>query len=553
MAVFSDAEWRADLAMVADATRRAAREFAQDVLQLASLAERVPAPVGTGAGAVAWQSFVREIAVAKGVGERTAARQLAVAELLTNHLGRTLESLACGSTTVLQATTLAEELIGVDPAVAHHVDRELNLSLQAMSRERIKRAVSRAVDRLDADAAADRAAKAATVRAIRCAPERDGQASAYVNGPAVSLTRWFTALTEAARQQQAAGDPRGLDALRFDLLVAGFTSEDGTPEPAPLPVAPEPAAPTRIAPPADPFESSGTGEPEADLAEVGAHRLLWQARAQAERVLEAAHAAEAEAHARLLRARSEADRLTAQTIRDRLTRSYQTPDDRRSVRPVQLLIHVPVTTALGLDNEPGWLEGHGWVSAPECRQLMPVAELRQVCTTAAGQVVDLAPRAVRPEPTPQGVREALLAMASEPFEITKAAWSTVDQHDPPTSMADLVRLRDRGCDGPLGASASATRVDLDHQHAHPDGPTAAWNLAARRRRTHRLKHRGWIPCRTGTGTLWTSPAGQVVLVPRHQPPLPTIAPTAVLPEADELHALEGEQLRPPTPDDEPPF
>lgn len=540
MAAFDDAAWRADLALVSDATRRAAHEFAQDALLLQSLAERVPAPVGTGAGAVPWQSFVRELAVAKGVGERTAMRALAVAELLTGALGRTLESLARGSVTVLQASLLAEELIGVDPAVARLVDRELQRDLHTMSRERIKRTARRAVDRLDADAAADRAAKATADRGIRTTPERDGQASAHVTGPALPLTRWFTALTEAARAQRAAGDPRGLDALCFDLLVAGFTCED-------VAATPLPAAAATVRPAATVTPTSA----DSDAADTDA--LILAARAEAALVLQAAHAEESEARARMLQARSEADRLTAQVVRDRLARSAQTPQDRRSLRPVQLLIHVPVTTALGLDNEPGWLEGYGWVSAPECRQLLPVAELRQVCTTPAGQVVDLAPRAVRPEPTPQGAREALLAMAVETFTMTHAAWDTVEQHDPPSSMAELVRLRDRGCDGPLGGSASAKHADLDHQRAHPDGPTAAWNLTVRRRRTHRLKHRGWLPIRTDTGTLWMSPAGQIVLVPRHQPPLPRIDPTASPPDADELHALEAEQLRPPTPDDEPPF
>ena len=70
-------------------------------------------------------------------------------------------------------------------------------------------------------------------------------------------------------------------------------------------------------------------------------------------------------------------------------------------------------------------------------------------------------------------------MATQPFDITDAAWRTVDQHDPPTALADLVRTRDRYCDGPLGTLVPAARSDLDHAGAWPEGPTAAWNLAAR--------------------------------------------------------------------------
>ena len=83
---------------------------------------------------------------------------------------------------------------------------------------------------------------------------------------------------------------------------------------------------------------------------------------------------------------------------------------------------MPVTTALGLDNEPGWLRGYGWVSAPQCRQWLPVAELQQVCVAEDGFVVDLADRVVRPTPTPQGVREAVLAMVRDPGDITEKTY-----------------------------------------------------------------------------------------------------------------------------------
>jgi len=287
-------------------------------------------------------------------------------------------------------------------------------------------------------------------------------------------------------------------------------------------------------------------------ARAEAARVLAAARAEAEQVLAAAHTAEATARAAQHAARADADRLVALSIAERLARSQHSPQDRRQTRPVQILIHVPITTALGLSNEPGWLDGYGWINAPQCRQLLPDAELRQVCLSQTGQVVDLAPRTVRPDPTPHGVRDALLAMATQPFDITDAAWHTQAQHDPSDATADLVRIRDRFCDGPTGLLWPAHRSDLDHDHPYPDGPTAAWNLVCRARRTHRLKHHGWGPLRTATDTLWFSPGGQVIRVPHHQQPPPELDPDAYLPDPQALHDLETELLRPPTRDDEPP-
>ena len=197
------------------------------------------------------------------------------------------------------------------------------------------------------------------------------------------------------------------------------------------------------------------------------------------------------------------------------------------------------------------------LDAPTSRQLLPDAELRQLCTdTTTGQAVDLAARAVRPPPTPHGVRDALLAMVTEPTPMTDTAWRTEPEHDPSTALRELTALRDRSCDGPTQPRTAAQQCDRDHDHAHPAGPTAAWNLVCRSRRTHQLKHYGWTPARTATSTTWTSPAGQVVDVPHPHRPAPGIDddpelfdPT--LPDPDELAAVDAQLTAPD--DDEPPF
>jgi hypothetical protein len=141
--------------------------------------------------------------------------------------------------------------------------------------------------------------------------------------------------------------------------------------------------------------------------------------------------------------------------------------------------------------------------------------------------------------------------------MSDVGWRSEAQHDPSAGLRDYVLLRDRQCDGPTGSSTPAHRCDLDHTRPHPEGPTAAWNLAARNRRTHQLKHYGWTPIRTRTSTVWSSPAGQLVEVPRQTTRPPHVDPVggapACLPSAGQLAETDAHQLTAPTDDDRPPW
>ena len=230
---------------------------------------------------------------------------------------------------------------------------------------------------------------------------------------------------------------------------------------------------------------------------------------------------------------------------------------------MQAHIVVPVETALGLSNEPAWLDGYGWISAPTSRLLLIDAELRRLCAqTSTRLLADVETGDRRPPPTPDGVRSALLDLVRGDADDGRVraddvGWRAELQHDPSERLRDHVVLRDRHCDGPTGSSTPASRCDLDHTRPHPEGPNAAWNLAARSRRTHQLKHYGWTPIRTTTSTVWTSPSGQVVEVPRMTTPPPgpdtdsTSAPG--LPDARLLAGIDGGQLTAPSDEDRPPW
>ena len=70
-------------------------------------------------------------------------------------------------------------------------------------------------------------------------------------------------------------------------------------------------------------------------------------------------------------------------------------------------------------------------------------------------------------------------------------------------------------------------------------------------------HYGWIPLRTPTGTLWTSPAGQIIQVPNHTSPPPGVDHDpdlqAHLPDAADLDLLDLAQLQDADPDNSPPW
>jgi hypothetical protein len=478
--VFEEPSFRAELAGLVESTREASRRYAADAELIARLAARVPRRAGDERGGTPWTSFLREVAVARRCSDLAASAEVRRAVRLVACHPRALELLWAGELPVARVQALVDALELARPADAREVEADLAQRACALPPWRIRQAATKALLALDADAAAAREAHAARARAVRLSALPDGQAEIAVTGPAVPVVSWFDALTRQARALQAAGDPRGLDALRFDLALGQPTA----------PAAPTSAGdPAAAAAPADPAHAAVP----ADLAGPGGI------------------------------------------------------SDRRRRRPVQVIVQVPVTTALGLSNEPGWLDGYGWISAPQCRTLLPTAELRQACVDEHGQLVDLADRPVRPAPTPEAVRDALLTMATDPVPLSDTATDEQPQHDPTPQLARYVQLSDQFCDGPTGTRILAQRCDLDHDRPWPTGPTAAWNLIVRSRRTHALKHRGWTPLRTPDSTLWISPAGQTVLTPRHLHPPPELHPTARPPDPAALHQLDTELTRQPDP------
>jgi hypothetical protein len=504
---FDHDDFRAGVAALAESSREGGVRWATECGVIARLGAQVPRKPWDTRGPTDWTTFIREIAVARRCSDQAAANEIDTAVALVAVHPRTLALLEEGELPQFRARVLVEECRGLAREAIEAVEAEVADRACRMSPGRIRDAVRQIELRYDGDAAAAREATAAKARSVRMLVQPDGQADLLLSGPGMGIVQVYERLTADAKAAQAAGDLRGLDALRYDLAIERLADDPG-----------DPIGP--VVPAADDAGDSVAGSPQSA---------------------------------------SMTDGLCAEPAADTSAPDRPVPaapvlsDDRRCSRPIRANITLPVTTALGLDNEPGWLEGYGWISAPQCREWLTLAELRQVCVTAFGQVVDVADRVVRPEPTPTGVREALLAMVENPGPISPKTYEEQPQYAPSDALAEFVEIRDGFRDVPTGRRVPAKRSEKDHEVRYPIGPTAAWNLVDRAKRTHLLKHRGWIPFRGDSCTFWKSPAGQIVRVEHWTSPPPELEAGAELPDPDDLHEVDAGLVRVPTCNDEPPF
>lgn len=159
---------------------------------------------------------------------------------------------------------------------------------------------------------------------------------------------------------------------------------------------------------------------------------------------------------------------------------------RRSRRPTArtaIEVRVPLSTLLGLDDEPGELAGYGPISAEASRAFARGGTWRRIVTDPlSGAVLDVGRTRYRP----------------------------------PDDLDDHVRVRDGTCVRP-GCSAPARSCDLDHtvSFGRLDGArTAADNLGPMCRRDHLVKtHGGFTVRQVSPGTFeWRTPLGRTYTV-----------------------------------------
>ncbi|HEV7203249.1 MAG TPA: DUF222 domain-containing protein [Jatrophihabitans sp.] len=146
---------------------------------------------------------------------------------------------------------------------------------------------------------------------------------------------------------------------------------------------------------------------------------------------------------------------------------------------------VALSTLLGLDDQAAELGEHGYVPAEVARRIAhdPTGTWRRILTDDHGRVLRVSKK-----------------------------------YRPPTSLARLVKARDRTCRFP---SCRAKIAEIDHIVPWPKGPTTASNLQGLCLRHHHLKHEaGWSVRRLADGvTRWTAPTGRVHDKPPDEQPV----------------------------------
>jgi len=152
------------------------------------------------------------------------------------------------------------------------------------------------------------------------------------------------------------------------------------------------------------------------------------------------------------------------------------------LRP-QIQVSVALSTLLGMDEQPGELDGHGPIPAELARRVAadPSGTWRRLVTDELGHLVDYGRTT----------------------------------YQPPADLAQYVVARDRTCRAP-GCERPAAQADLHHvQWWSRGGHTNAANLVPACERIHYGIHRGgWTLTREPDGTTnWTSPTGHVYRVP----------------------------------------
>ncbi|MEO8888265.1 MAG: DUF222 domain-containing protein [Jatrophihabitantaceae bacterium] len=203
----------------------------------------------------------------------------------------------------------------------------------------------------------------------------------------------------------------------------------------------------------------------------------------------------------------------------------------QGARPT-IQVTVALSTLLGLDEQPGELDGYGPVPADLALRMAAEdgATWRRLVTDNLGHLLDYGRTTYRP----------------------------------PADLRNYVIARDRTCMFPT-CNRRACRCEIDHVRAWEDGgQTSAENLTVLCCRHHHGKHEaGWQLRRLPDGGIeWTSPTGHVYMVPASTYPIDTTHDVYTRNDNTEHPATQGDPDPPTDPptdsdadsaDDEPPF
>jgi hypothetical protein len=392
--------------------------------------------------------------------------------LLDGLLQATGAALATGHVDARKADTLVrrardlpyEATLAVEDAVLPDADQ--------CSHAQFEQRVEHPIALVDAEGAALRHAKAREGRRVTHPRRRpDGMAAMWCVLSAPDAARLDGVLDHTARTARALGDPRTLDQLRADglrdLIVGDVPAREG------------PAFEVRLHPPARrpapvdrAWTTPGGPTPPRPMAPEPTATItpILVPPAASEPAPTAAH-----------------DPAPGAAAARRTGSGCGTCGGRPGA---QVRVTIAASTLLGLDDQPGDLEGYGAIDAVTARALAAGGDWQRIVTDPlTEQTLDVGRRRYRP----------------------------------PAALDEHVRVRDKTCAAP-GCTVPAARADLDHTieyHPQPGAPpdtplggTDAGNLGPLCRAHHRLKTVGGFRLRQIEPGLfeWITPTGHRYLV-----------------------------------------
>ena len=424
--------------------------------RMQSLAESMVAagPVEARAVPVCSEELVAlEVATATGLPQREVAVRAELATGPAGRFGRLRELLAEGSVSLRRACQVVEETRHLEHDAVQGLVESVFMPTRdgaGLSADLFRQRLRRAVLRADADAATAAARRRAARKRNGAHAQifDDGTGQLTIRNDADKIAAAIDRADAAARAARAAGDPRSLDQLRADFLTGAASY--GQPCPPGGCCGAEGGAPHA------PMSATGPGTPTSGPG----HRAAGPC-----------HHAAGPGHQTAGPGHQTAGTGSSQTA----GHEHHGVDDGPEARPcgfvpdwyasfghrpaAKVWIVVPVTTALGLDDEPCELPGHGWVAAEQARAII----------TADGSIW-----------------QTMLADldTGAALRLSRAGYR------PTAAMTEHVVAVDGVCRGP-GCTVPASRCDLDHDVPYPHGPTDVANLTAKHRQHHRIRTAGF--------------------------------------------------------------
>lgn len=165
------------------------------------------------------ESTSEEVAARLGWSAPGAARQMGLAETLTQRLPETLASLKRGEIDLNRARAVADVTEPLSEAHAQQVEHQVLPRAAGQNPAQLRRATRRAVAKADPEGAARRCRPAPVRQRCRVQPRRDGVADLTIRGATDQIAAAYACLDERAQAAHHDGDERTLDQLRADIAL----------------------------------------------------------------------------------------------------------------------------------------------------------------------------------------------------------------------------------------------------------------------------------------------------------------------------------------------